>query len=221
MEERSPHLDVALRGAARPRTDNDGRAVGRRPGWIGPGREGGRRWGSGEGRHLRNFSLFREPPAISRQDAEGDATAAFVIGFAGWEKKSSTQFGGRHGTRGPIHGACSDWTGLTSRTRERKLLCGQAQFFMAGRPGSPLLAPSPLAPQQLELMFERDGLALARLHLSSRHSWFLTCDEPFIWRAIFGLSHDMDSFCLATTARPDSFEHRNRINIKYDVKVMR
>ena len=68
---------------ARPRTDNDGRAGGRRPGWIGPGREGGREGVGERGRHLRNFSLFREPPAIARQDTEGNATAALVIGFAG------------------------------------------------------------------------------------------------------------------------------------------
>ena len=74
--------------------------------------------GSGDAICAISPSSASRPPAIARQDAEGDGAAALVIGFAGGEK-SSTQFGGWHGTRGPIHGACSDWPPHVTHTREK------------------------------------------------------------------------------------------------------
>ena len=128
------------------------------------------------GRHLRNFSLFREPPAIARQDAEGDAAAALVIGFAGWEKNPRHSL--EDGTEPAVQFMARAPTGLEGAGRMAPSRHAHArENYFAVRPnfswqldrrGSPRLAPSPLALQQLELMFERDGLA--RSHLSSRHS---------------------------------------------------
>ena len=94
--------------------------------------------GSGDAICAISPSSASRPPAIARQDAEGDAAAALVIGFAGWEKNPRHSL--EDGTEPAVQFMARAPTGLegpgplTSRTRERKLLCGQAQFFMAARP---------------------------------------------------------------------------------------
>ena len=175
------------RGATRPRTDNDGRAGGRRPGWIGPGMEG-ECGGAGT-----PFAQFLPLPRAARDRSprcRGRRRRRTRDWVRRLGKKSSTQFGGWHGTRGPIHGACSDWTRggwpdgpLTSRTRERKLLCGQAQFFMAARPtglASSRAKSTRSATTRIDVR-ERRSCSFALIK-----SAFLI---PHLRRAIYQLSH--------------------------------
>ena len=149
------------RGATRPRTDNDGRAGGRRPGWIGPGREG-EGVGSGDAICAISPSSASRPPAIARQDAEGDAATALVIGFAGWEKNPRHSL--EDGTEPAVQFTARAPTGLEgpgrmapsrhAHARENYFAVRPNFSWQLDRRGSPRLAPSPLAPQQLELMFE-------------------------------------------------------------------